>query len=135
METLPDMVPMLPMENYPNPIPEENATRLSPTNFSIMRDASLALCCIISAMTSEDSLTVPVAPALANLTVVTPWLLLVMHDPACRQPIYNLLVSRVSLQQNENKINSDVTNNRLFKFPRSLGPQRIIDRIKSRSKV
>ena len=31
METLPNQVPVLPVENYPNPIPEENATRLSPT--------------------------------------------------------------------------------------------------------
>ena len=30
METLPDRVPVLLVENYPNPIPEENATRLSP---------------------------------------------------------------------------------------------------------
>ena len=30
METLPGWVPVLPVENYPNPIPEENATRLSP---------------------------------------------------------------------------------------------------------
>ena len=29
METLPDRVPVLPVENYPDPIPEENATRLS----------------------------------------------------------------------------------------------------------
>ena len=29
METLPDQVPVVPVENYPNPIPEENATRLS----------------------------------------------------------------------------------------------------------
>ena len=29
METLPDRLPVLPVENYPNPIPEENATRLS----------------------------------------------------------------------------------------------------------
>ena len=31
METLPDWVPMLPVENYPDTIPEENATRLSPS--------------------------------------------------------------------------------------------------------
>ena len=31
METLPDRVTVLPAENYPNPIPEENATRLSPS--------------------------------------------------------------------------------------------------------
>ena len=30
---------------------------------------------------------------------------------------------------------SGVTNHRLFEFPRSLGPQQIIDRMKSRSKV
>ena len=30
METLPDRVPVLPVENYPDPIPEENATRLGP---------------------------------------------------------------------------------------------------------
>ena len=32
METLPDRVPVLPMENYPNPIPEENATHLIPSS-------------------------------------------------------------------------------------------------------
>ena len=31
METLPDRVPVLPVENYPDPVPEENATRLSPS--------------------------------------------------------------------------------------------------------
>ena len=30
METLLDQVPVLPVENYTNPIPEENVTRLSP---------------------------------------------------------------------------------------------------------
>ena len=30
METLPDRVPVLPVENYPNPKPEENGSRLSP---------------------------------------------------------------------------------------------------------
>ena len=34
VETLPDRVLMLPVENYPNPIPEENATRLSPISNS-----------------------------------------------------------------------------------------------------
>ena len=33
METLPDRVPVLPVENYPDPIPEENAIRLSPTDY------------------------------------------------------------------------------------------------------
>ena len=28
METLPDRVPVLPVENYPNPTPEEKASRL-----------------------------------------------------------------------------------------------------------
>ena len=32
IETLPDRVPVLPVENYPDPIPEENATRLSPNH-------------------------------------------------------------------------------------------------------
>ena len=32
METLPDRVPVLPVDNYPIPIPEENATRLSPNS-------------------------------------------------------------------------------------------------------
>ena len=36
MKTLPDRVPVLPLENYPNPIPEENATRLSITIFSTL---------------------------------------------------------------------------------------------------
>ena len=31
MGTLPDRVPVLPVETYPNPIPEENATRLGTT--------------------------------------------------------------------------------------------------------
>ena len=31
MKTLPDRVPVLPVENFPNPIREENATRLSTT--------------------------------------------------------------------------------------------------------
>ena len=30
METLPGRVPVLPVENYPNSIPEENASRLHP---------------------------------------------------------------------------------------------------------
>ena len=36
METLPDRVPVLPVENYPNPILEENATRLSTTKNPIL---------------------------------------------------------------------------------------------------
>ena len=37
METLPGRVPVLPVENYPDPIPEENATRLSPTYYSFIQ--------------------------------------------------------------------------------------------------
>ena len=32
MVTLPDRVPVLPVKNYPYPIPEESATRHSPTS-------------------------------------------------------------------------------------------------------
>ena len=38
MKTLPDRVPVLPVENYPDPIPEENATRLSPIQNHCMLD-------------------------------------------------------------------------------------------------
>ena len=35
METLPDRGPVLPVENYPNPIPGENAARLIPSLFTL----------------------------------------------------------------------------------------------------
>ena len=37
METLPDWVPVLPVETYLNPIPEENATRLSTSYYIAKR--------------------------------------------------------------------------------------------------
>ena len=41
MGALPDRVPVLPVENYPNPIPEENATRLSPNSNPLMSYAGV----------------------------------------------------------------------------------------------
>ena len=41
METLPNRVPVLPVENYPNPVPGENATPLS-SSFYAVRPFELA---------------------------------------------------------------------------------------------